>query len=378
MWVTRWDFRTPEDVDAIMEAVAAAGFNQVYFQVRGAADAYYRSSLEPWAAPLAGKLGKDPGWDPLQRAITKARAKGLELHAWINLCTGWKGSKPPGRSKPRHVLRAHPEWRVRDKRGKPMPYTDGAYVFLNPAHPAFQAHLEAVVAELASFYRIDGLHLDYARYPRSDYSQDEVTNRRLRAARKASPDLDRAAWQREELTRLVERLKAKVVQVRPTAVVSAAVTGIYQDRWEWKGVTQGRVDFHQDSHLWAERAAVDALIPMIYWPPTDPAGGRTDFDTLVQDFAPLTEKVRLLAGINVEAGGFSVLEREIDIARKRGLGGVVLFAYRALVDRGWLARLRAGPFATPAKAPGRPARPCLGVTICTTPAFSLDAVPGHK
>jgi uncharacterized lipoprotein YddW (UPF0748 family) len=212
--------------------------------------------------------------------------------------------------------------------------------------------LEAVVAELASFFAIDGLHLDYARYPRSDYSQDKVTKRRLAKARKRNPKLSRAAWQREELTRLVERLKAKVVQVRPSAVVSAAVTGIYLDRWEWNGVTQGKLDFHQDSHLWAERAAVDALIPMIYWPPTRTKGARTDFVTLVEDFAPLTERVRLLAGLNVEAGGFAVLEREIEISRQHGLGGVVLFAYRALVDRGWLTKLKAGPFAQPARSPG--------------------------
>lgn len=352
VWVTRWDFRTAEDVDAIMKAVAGAGFNQVYFQVRGAADAYYRSSLEPWAAPLAGKLGRDPGWDPLQAAIASAHARGLELHAWINVCTGWKGALPPGRSKPRHLMRAHPDWRVRDGHRKPMPYSDGGYVFLNPAHPAFQAHLEAVVAELASYYAIDGLHLDYARYPGRDYSTDEVSLRRFRAARKRSSELTRAGWQREELTRLVERLKAKVVQVRPRAVVSAAVTGIYLDRWGWKDVTQGKLDFHQDSHLWAERAAVDALIPMIYWPPTDPEGGRTDFATLAADFAPLAAKVRLLAGLNVEAGGFEALEREIAIARRQGLGGVVLFAYRSLIERGWLDDLKAGPFASPARAPG--------------------------
>ena len=72
-----------------------------------------------------------------------------------------------------------------------------------------------------------------------------------------------------------------------------------------------------------------------------PKGGRADFATLVDDFAPIGRKVRLLAGLNVEAGSFAALAREIEIARRAGLSGVVLFAYRTLVDRGWLAKLKA-------------------------------------
>lgn len=361
LWVTRWDFSSPEDIAQIMERISKAGFNQVYFQVRGAADAYYRSSLEPWAAALTGKLGRDPGWDPLQVAIEQAHARELELHVWLNVCTGWKGKKPPGRSKPKHMLRAHPEWRMRDENGKPMPYSDGAYVFVNPAHPGFQRHIEAVVAEIVSFYAVDGLHLDYTRYPASGFSTDKTTRKRHRAERKTTPGLSRAQWQREELTRLVARIKAKVIQVRPGVVVSAAVTGIYINRWAWDSVTQGKLDFHQDSHLWAERGAVDSLIPMIYWPPTRVKGARTDFLTLIEDFAPLRKKISLLAGLNVDASNFETLVSEIEIAREKELHGVVLFAYKTLEDRGWFERLGETVFSKPAKAPGPPERARVGL-----------------
>jgi uncharacterized lipoprotein YddW (UPF0748 family) len=343
VWVTRWDFRTADDVIAIMETVASAGFNQVYFQVRGTADAYYRSTLEPWAAPLSGKLGKDPGWDPLQVAIDAAHERGMELHAWINVATAWKGKLPPGKSQPRHILRAHPGWRMVYKDGRPMPYAD-AYIFVSPAIPGFQVHIQAVVAEIASFYQVDGLHFDYTRYPAPDTSYDKISNRRYRAARKKDSKLARAAWQREELTQLVLRMKERVKEVRPEAVVSAAVTGVYKDRWTWGEVVKGFSDFHQDSHRWAETKAVDVLIPMIYWKPTNPPGGKSDYLTLVKDFAPLLGKVAVLSGINVEAGGYKVLEKEIQIAREQGYPGVVLFAYAALKQRGWFEKLKAGVF----------------------------------
>ncbi|HRX01609.1 MAG TPA: family 10 glycosylhydrolase, partial [Anaerolineae bacterium] len=70
LWVTRWDFRTAEDIRIIAERAADANFNALFFQVRGNADALYRSQIEPWSALLSGgTLGEDPGWDPLELAI---------------------------------------------------------------------------------------------------------------------------------------------------------------------------------------------------------------------------------------------------------------------------------------------------------------------
>ncbi len=343
VWVCRTSYNSPDDVRRIVSTAAGAGFNVVYFQVRGVADAYYHSSVEPWAAALTGKLGVDPGWDPLQTAIDAAHRTGIELHAWINVCTAWKGRLPPGRSQPPHILRAHPEWRVAGPDGRPMPYCRG-YVFINPANPGFVKHIKAVVAELCSFYDLDGLHLDYARYPAADTSRDRSSNRLYSRARRINLSLTRADWQRAMLTHLVASLRAEAHIIRPRLMVSAAVTGIYKDDWGWGRVTQGFSDFHQDSHAWAEQRAVDLLVPMIYWRPTSPPGKRADFLTLVEDFATLSKDVGIIAGINVAAGDFTVLEEEIRIARSHAYAGVSLFSYTLLDKRGWFNRLAKGPF----------------------------------
>ena len=50
LWVTRYDWTSfgytpsPEDIRTIVEKAAYANFNVIFFQVRGVADAYYRSS----------------------------------------------------------------------------------------------------------------------------------------------------------------------------------------------------------------------------------------------------------------------------------------------------------------------------------------------
>ena len=86
VWVDRWTFSSASDVEDIMANAAAAGFNTVFFQIRGNADAYYHSQYEPWAKGLTGTLGQDPGWDPLEVAVASGHARRV---AW------WAGGRDP-------------------------------------------------------------------------------------------------------------------------------------------------------------------------------------------------------------------------------------------------------------------------------------------
>ncbi|MCK5526068.1 MAG: family 10 glycosylhydrolase, partial [Candidatus Latescibacteria bacterium] len=99
VWVTRWEYASDdlnaqaqqERVREIFRRARDAHLNTVFFQVRGQADAFYRSRYEPWAAALSGQLGEDPGWDPLALAIEQGRLNGVEVHAWVNVFTCWNG-----------------------------------------------------------------------------------------------------------------------------------------------------------------------------------------------------------------------------------------------------------------------------------------------
>ena len=48
-YVTRWDYKTPEDVKQIIKNCRDYHLNVLIFQVRGNATAFYPSKLEPWA-----------------------------------------------------------------------------------------------------------------------------------------------------------------------------------------------------------------------------------------------------------------------------------------------------------------------------------------
>jgi hypothetical protein len=94
LWVTRFDWTifnqpaSPSRIDEIVNNAADAGFNAILFQVRATADAYYTPGLEPWAQRVSGgSFGQSPlpAWDPLAYFIQKAHARGLQLHAYVNV-----------------------------------------------------------------------------------------------------------------------------------------------------------------------------------------------------------------------------------------------------------------------------------------------------
>jgi len=110
VWITRFAYSDQAGLEAIIDRAADAHFNAVFVQIRGQGDAYYKSALEPWAARLTGKLGRDPGWDPLQVAIDRGHARGLEVHAYFNVFSAWTAAEaPPLAVGPvQHAVRTNP------------------------------------------------------------------------------------------------------------------------------------------------------------------------------------------------------------------------------------------------------------------------------
>lgn len=338
IWVTRWTYRTPDQVREIMDEVALAGFNTVYFQVRGQHDAFYKSKLEPWAKDLTGTLGKDPGWDPLAVAVEAGHERGLAVHAYINAFPMWRGKTPPGESEPSHAWNTNPDWVVADMDGTPMTFNE-VYIFASPGNPSVRERLAAVAADIANRYKVDGIHLDYIRYPDAHYGRDLVSMAEWE--KDGRPPFD--DWRREQVTRAVSMVQSAV-----SVPVTAAVWGVYTNRWGWSEVSEGRNGYFQDADAFTRTGAVDALIPMIYWP-VNP-GGRLDFMLLAQDHVSRANGRHVYAGVRAETGGgVEALIETIRAARAAGANGIVVFEYTEA--RAWFGALREQVFQDPAVPP---------------------------
>ena len=182
VWVTRWEYNSPETMRKIMENAKSIGLDTIYLQVRGEATTFYRSDIDPWAIELhKGQLdmiGKDPGWDPLAVAIEAAHEKGLRVEAYVNIMPVWQRRTPPPADSG-HVFVKHPEWLMVNKKGRRMdPAVDHFYACINPILPEVRQYLTSVLTELVKRYPdLDGLHYDYIRYPSDagDFSYDEAS-----------------------------------------------------------------------------------------------------------------------------------------------------------------------------------------------------------
>lgn len=314
IWVTRWDFRSAQDVRSIVQNCAGLGLNRVYFQVRGRADAFYRSALEPWGEELGGR---DPGFDPLRVALEEARARRIELHAWVNVLSGWKGKFPP-RNK-NHIYYRHPEWYLLDPRGRRNRLSH-EYTMVNPCLPAVRHHIVQVVTDILRRYPVDGLHIDYIRFfgvePRSRVPYDRAT--RSLFLKETGRDLARSpvlwdTYRRNAVDRIVQAIAAAIERTRPACQLSAAVVRDFQ--------RAGKL-FFQDPPNWVRQRWVDLLLPMHY--EADPEAFA--FDTSLALKRAGNGRVHPGIGVHLFKSPENLL-RQITASRSLGCGGFCLFAY---------------------------------------------------
>jgi uncharacterized lipoprotein YddW (UPF0748 family) len=162
----------------------------------------------------------------------------------------WRGRTPPADRN--HVCYRHPNWIVVGKDGRRQPFNDH-YVALNPCLPEVREYLVSVFRDLAERYPIDGLHLDYVRFIEGEWSYDD----RTLALFGSSPEERPEAWdafRKGAVTELVQATRRMLREMRPDAVLSAAVFPSAKSR--------GRV--LQDAEGWVRRGLIDWVFPMTY------------------------------------------------------------------------------------------------------------------
>ncbi len=351
LWVVRTTLTTPELVRTMVADAAAGGFNTLLVQVRGRGDAYYDARWEPRAAALEG----EPQFDPLALTIREAHARGMAVHAWVNTHLVWSGRARP--ENPRHLVNAHPGWLAVPRSlartlfavdpADPR-FTDALLryaserattvegLFTSPSDPEVQKHVLDIWMDLAGRYDLDGIHFDYVRFPSADFDYSRGALDRFRAwvasgiAPERRADLDEAyrsdplayadalpeqwdEFRRAQITGLVARVHDRVKARRPRLVVSAAVFADEEDAYGNR---------FQDWSTWLDRGIVDVVAPMAY---TTENGRFTD--EVREASAAAGRRDRLWAGIGAWVNGYQGTIDKIDIARRQGAGGVILFSY---------------------------------------------------
>jgi uncharacterized lipoprotein YddW (UPF0748 family) len=316
----------------IIGRLSRAGFNTIFFQVRGRGDALYPSGIEPWSHVMTGTPGSDPGWDPLAYAVEEAHEHGMEIHAWFNtyLVRGMKSR--PNSTRPPHVINAHPDW-VR---------LHGDEWWLDPGEREVEEYLTGIALDIVSRYDVDGLQLDYIRYPGKSFNDDATYA-------KFGRGMPRDRWRRENITRLVAGMKKMLDLHAPRVKFGVTPIGIYRNPDGVRGL-ESFSDVFQDSREWVRRGIVDYVAPQLYWP-IGGEGRDPDFTAMVREWRREVSGRHFYTGIasykpEVQAQG----TRTVEVSRDEGADGEAFFRYGSL-DRelapGWV-------YSGPALAPAMP------------------------
>lgn len=371
-WVVRTQLTTRTRIDRVLEEAVAAGLNTLIVQVRGRGDAYFQGGLEPPPPSLA-----DTAFDPLAHLVEEAHDKDIAVHAWVNANLVWNAAQP--NNDPRHLVNRHPEWLMvpeplaRDLLALPPAHPDFkgkllAYVSANtasveglysdPTNAEYRAHLASVCGDIAARYDVDGVHLDYIRYPNASwgYSRGALDMFRIEVDREL-PAEDRrdmserlkenplvytrrypirwGAFRRRAVTRMVEQVSGAVRAARPGATLSAAV---------FPDIALARDDKMQEWPEWMARGWLDVACPMNY----ATTGERAAFDLRTHAGVGARGPGRVWMGVGAHRLSVEETVARIRFARAAGANGVVLFSHGGLqAQRGAFATLRQEVFNPP-------------------------------
>lgn len=316
-----------KEMDAILDNVVKQGFNTVFFQVRPFADAFYKSSINPWSSYLSGELGKDPKWDPLEYIIYAGHQRGLEIHAWINpfrVSSKVKKLDSFLESLPNGHIAKNEDLILRNSstNDKGETLTEA---YLNPKKAEVKEHVLNTVKELATNYTmLDGIHMDDYFYP-TYYPLPEGE----------SPDGAEANSRRAAVTDIVHSIydTVKATNRKLTVSISPAATTKNSDTGNKAGL-QNYYDLFADVETWIKNNKVDIIIPQIYF---ERGNDLVDFTRNSQYWNNLVEgtNVKLVIGHWIDSVKKKKVMDEIDeqIIDSRNLSNCIgdsIFGYAEL------------------------------------------------
>ena len=317
----------PGDWDRSAKELAAAGVNMILPNMAWAGVAHYSSKVLPQSKTFT-HYG-----DQLAQCVTAARTYDLEVHVWKitwNLEGAPKGFVEKMRKDGRTQVSAA---------GKPLNW-------LCPSHPKnVQLEVESIL-EIVTNYDVDGIHLDYIRYPGSHACYCEECRKRFTLATRQQIDEWPAAvlpgtgtysdeyieWRTQQITRLVRMLHKRLREANPDIKLSAAVFG---------GYPACVTSIGQDWIAWAKAGYVDFVCPMNYTEDTN------YFTKLfVNQLALMPKEVAIYPGIGATATNSlltsDAVVEQIYLTRSLGASGWTIFDYSLDISETVLPALEMG------------------------------------
>ena len=224
----------------MLDRLRQAGINTVILQTRIRGTVIYPSAIEPYDDCLTGTPGRAPGYDPLAFAIEACHSRGMELHVWL-VCI------PLGTVAKQRALGGQ----AITRRSPTLCKTIKGEVFMRPDQPGTAEYIARLCQEIARKYDIDGISLDYIRYPEKTYGyKDSLT----------------PSSRRQAISRIVQAVHDSIKPHAPWIKLSSSPLGRYASTRRYDAHGWDCLDaVYQDPRQWLAEGWQDMLFPMMYY-----------------------------------------------------------------------------------------------------------------
>ena len=172
--------KTPSQIEKTVERIKDAGITDIFLETYFHGKTIYPSKYLRDNGVI-WQREEFLGFDPLEIWIKEAHKRNMKVHIWFE--SFYVGNDNP-QTTPNHVLSVYPTWankRLSNYDSEiPVPsLSEHNGYFLDPANIQVQTYLLGILSEIISDYEIDGINLDYVRYPQTvdpSYPNYALTN----------------------------------------------------------------------------------------------------------------------------------------------------------------------------------------------------------
>ncbi len=309
-----------EAVEEHVEQMKDAGFNTIFLET-----VFNGYTIFPVEYDATYQNPDYEGFDVLQAYIDACHSRGMQLHCWVEsffIGMQWEDGGGPIYKKYKNT-----DWLLTDTNGNNWEDTMyGKMYFFNPARPECREWIVGLYEILCKNYDLDGLQLDYVRYPERsnsvDYGFDEYTINAFIAERGFDPTGAKVKsyegqafinYKQQMVTEFVKLCSDRLRDIKPELIISLSVYPFYDE---------GKEYFMQSAELWMDKGYGDMVVAMAY------------YENLIESLTTDTIKVannaaNAVVGISSQSDFTSEsLKNQLQTALSKG-AGVAVFEYES-------------------------------------------------
>ncbi len=346
--------KNSDDIAKAVQKIKSAGIENIFLETY-----YHGYTIFPSATleyyKVQNQRKEFQGFDALAAWIEEAHKAGLKIHVWFQ--TFYVGNDDLSKN-PKHVLSVYPKWGNKQRKSymtdaPSQSASEHNGYFLDPANEEVQTYLKNIITEIVTKYDIDGLNIDYIRYPASirpdfpgflqstwgytDYARKEFQTLYGVDPAEITPSMfdlwnKWVQYRQNKVTDFVKSLK-NIVKDKP--IILTAVI--------FPNLTEGNIVKLQNWQEWGENKYIDAFTPLIIG--TD----REIADSYVKGIINnADDSVKVYAGLFepfISAPASDMIYQIIS-ARNAKADGIVLFDY-AHLSEGYIKSLNSRIFINP-------------------------------